>query len=204
MVNDKLIDYMIIEKEKRIYWNYFLSLESDLENLSRYIEFTNNNFQTYSIELARMLLSVCSEIDVIAKLLCNREDPLKQANNITDYCTILTDKIPVLCMLNVFLPKYGLKLTPWNNWQNQLTPDWWHGYNNVKHERNKNYEDANLQNILNSMSGLFLFLLYLYIDNSCLCKLYPTPKLFTLDDEYIDYRHEPAVFFSLPIKIPSL
>ncbi len=198
VVNDNLIDYMIIEEEKRIYWNYFLSLESDLEKLSRYIEFTNNNFQTYSIELAKMLLSVCSEIDVIAKLLCKREDSSKQANNITDYCAILTDKIPPLCMLNVFLPKHGLKLTPWENWQKQSAPDWWHGYNNVKHERNKNYEDANLKNTLNSMSGLFLFLLYLYKDNSYKCQLDPMPALFTLDDQYIDYRHEPAVSFSLP------
>jgi len=192
---------MITVKEKKIYWNYFIALESDVENLSRYIEFTTDNFPTYSIELSRMLLSVCSEFDVIAKILCKREYPQKKAENITDYCSILTNKIPALHNIKVFIPRHGLELTPLYNWKNNSTPDWWHGYNNVKHERNLYYKDANLKNLLNSMAGLFLFLLYLYRDNSCKCLLDPMPTLFILDNEYIDYRHEPAVSFSLPIKI---
>jgi hypothetical protein len=36
----------------RPHWNYFLALEKDLETVSRYIEFSRDNLNTYSIELA--------------------------------------------------------------------------------------------------------------------------------------------------------
>ena len=39
----------------KFHWNYFLVLERDLETASRYLEFTPDNYKTYSIELARRL-----------------------------------------------------------------------------------------------------------------------------------------------------
>ena len=53
-----------------IHWNYFLALESDLAQVSRYIEFDSNNYRTYSIELSHLLLASSSEVDVIAKGIC--------------------------------------------------------------------------------------------------------------------------------------
>ena len=48
---------MIITQASNQYWNYFLAIEQDMEKLSRYIEFTDDNFPTYSIELTYLLLS---------------------------------------------------------------------------------------------------------------------------------------------------
>ena len=59
----------IEEINKLVHWNYFLAFDSDAEKLSRYIEFTTDNFEAYSIELVRLLLSAASEVDVVAKLL---------------------------------------------------------------------------------------------------------------------------------------
>ena len=50
--------------------NYFSCLEDDLLELSRWIEFTEENEETYSIELARLLMTVAAEADVVAKELC--------------------------------------------------------------------------------------------------------------------------------------
>ena len=47
------------------HWNYFLAIEKDLEHLSRYIEFSDANLGTYSIELTHLLLSASSEVDVV-------------------------------------------------------------------------------------------------------------------------------------------
>jgi len=65
---------MIKTGETLLHWNYFLALESDLERVSRYIEFDKANFKTYSIELAHLLLAASSEVDVVAKTLCQRID----------------------------------------------------------------------------------------------------------------------------------
>jgi hypothetical protein len=38
------------------HWDYFLTLEADLSVVARYIEFSRDNFGTYSIELARIIV----------------------------------------------------------------------------------------------------------------------------------------------------
>ena len=45
-----------------LHWNYYIALEQDLAKLSRYIEFAEGNFSTYSIELAHLLLAASSEV----------------------------------------------------------------------------------------------------------------------------------------------
>jgi len=50
-----------------LHWNYFLALEHDLDQASRFIEFSEQNFPVYSIELAHIFLATCSEIDVVQK-----------------------------------------------------------------------------------------------------------------------------------------
>lgn len=66
---------LAIHSKIRPHWNYFLALEKDLEGVSRYIEFCKDNLNTYSIELAHLLLSSASEIDTIAKSVCSILEP---------------------------------------------------------------------------------------------------------------------------------
>ena len=47
-----------------VHWNYYIALEQDLSKVSRFIEFSEDNFETYSIELAHLLLAASSEVDV--------------------------------------------------------------------------------------------------------------------------------------------
>ena len=46
------------------HWNYFLAIEGDIDAISRFIEPCEDNYQTYSQELARTLIASASEIDV--------------------------------------------------------------------------------------------------------------------------------------------
>ena len=71
----------ITEHQSLLHWNYFLALEADVENLSRYIEFKKDNFRVYSIEIAHILLASSSEVDVVAKQLCNEITPGGQESN---------------------------------------------------------------------------------------------------------------------------
>jgi hypothetical protein len=51
----------------KLHWNYFIALEEDMQALSRYIEFCDDNLDVYSIELAHLLFAAASEVDVLAK-----------------------------------------------------------------------------------------------------------------------------------------
>jgi len=171
----------ITEEPKRIHWNYFIAIDSDIEHLARYIEFTEANFGTYSIELVRLLLSVSSEVDVVAKLLCKKLSPDAPRDNIEAYRKVLSKSLPKkIDSLNVFMPISGLTLTPWMNWSKNKCPEWWRAYNNVKHERSLHFAEANLKNVLNAVSGLYVLLLYLYETEARESRLIPKPRFFQL------------------------
>lgn len=169
----------IHEYKSLLHWSYFLALEADIEKLSRYVEFTAENFGAYSIEMAHILLAASSEVDVVAKQLCNLADPESNASNIEQYRNTLRKLVPELKNSVVTLPRYGLELTPWSNWQEGNTPNWWRSHNNVKHERDQHFSEANLKNVLNSMAGLFLMVLHYYRDIIEGKRIEPPPSVFT-------------------------
>jgi len=177
------------------HWNYFLALESDLETVSRYVEFSAPNLDVYSIELAHLLFAAASEVDVIAKLVCAILDSAAPRNDINDYQAVIMAKMPDLASMQVFIPRYGLQLTPWDNWINSTNPDWWRSYNKVKHERDQYFHQATLKNALNALGALFAlsfsyYRLSLSVSGAPLSpkdttrQLEPSATLFRLPDDH--------------------
>ena len=102
---------MVTQNHKN-YWQYFLTIEDDLIKLSRFIEFDSENYSTYSIELVRILLVSCSEIDVLLKLLCKELKPDCDCKNIGEYADVILEKIPLIQELEIYIPEYSIKLLP--------------------------------------------------------------------------------------------
>jgi hypothetical protein len=144
------------------HWNYFLAIEKDLESLSRYIEFANENLGTYSIELTHILLSASSEVDVIMKQLCSLIDPSQITNNVNDYKNVIQQHLPIFINEEICIDRFGLSYKPWDNWNGAQNPNWWRSYNNVKHQRNNHFNEANLQNTINAVGALLLTVVYYY------------------------------------------
>ncbi len=187
----------ITVKESLLHWNYFLALENDLENLSRYIEFGKKNFRTYSIELAHLLLASASEVDVVAKEICELLVPGSNPRNINEYRVIIASNLPDFCRERIFVPRYGISFMPWERWRRNVNPIWWQSYNDVKHHRDDHFEEANLKNVLNSLGGLLITVFYYYkikfstVDphtfrykNEVILKLQPLSNFVRLSDNY--------------------
>ena len=153
---------VIRAKPNKTHWNYFLSLERDLEVLSRYVEFATANEETFSIELARLLFAAASEVDVLAKLICTQLEPRRKPNSISAYKPILLAGIPSLPTMTVYIPRYGLEFEPWSNWAGTSSPDWWVAYNKVKHQRDAHFAKATLKNAWNAVGGLLILVTYYY------------------------------------------
>jgi hypothetical protein len=160
------------------HWNYFLALEEDLSRLSRYLELTQDNFKAYSLELARILFAAASEVDVVAKRLCERIEGAADADSINKYRSAIAPAYPEFATATVSLPKFGLSLTPWEQWGKDQNPVWWTAYNKVKHHRHTDFEKANLKNALNAVAGLFVLLLFFYENEAAAGGLAPDPTLF--------------------------
>ena len=187
-----------------LYWNYFIALERDLETVSRYVEFRQENFSTFSVELAHLLFAAASEVDVLAKALSEIVAPGSMAikrgkyPDIKDYRRELTTNVPELSDMEAVVPRYNLSFKPWKNWANSSNPnpDWWTQYNNVKHHRDQFFKEGNLENALNALSGLltlnYQFYRYSWIDTNnkfpyrkeTTYWLQTKPTLLLLPDEY--------------------
>lgn len=146
----------------KVHWNYFLALERDMEQLSRYVEFCEPNYSVFSVELAHLLFAAASEVDVVAKLLCEQVAPAAPRANINDYKAALLPAIGELPDIEVFVPRYGLSFKPWSNWAGQQNPLWWRSYNKVKHERDAHFNQATLKNALNALGALLTVTYHYY------------------------------------------
>lgn len=168
------------------HWNYFLSIEEDVVALTRWIEFHEDNFGCYSIQLARLLMVAAAETDVVAKGLCAHIDKEAKAQSINHYRDVIIGMYPRLPKAVVEMPKYGLKLKPWVRWgRPENPPIWWTANNHVKHHRNDKFNEATLENALNAVAGLFLLLALYYGRRTS--SIQPAPNLLnTHDYAYMD------------------
>lgn len=157
------------------YWQYFLSLETDLITTSRFIEFSGvddvnivNNGNTFSTELLRIFFISCAECENILKILATRinlsTNPRVNIKQLRDI--IMNSDYRTLSNQIISCPAYNLDLKPWYKWNiPNNSPQWWTDHNSLKHGRsndnNSNYHLANLSNTLNSVAAL-MCLLYEY------------------------------------------
>ncbi|WP_417451887.1 hypothetical protein [Kordiimonas sp.] len=163
------------------HWNYFLMLENDLIQIARYVEFHADNFNTYSLELSRLLVSACGEVDAIMKQICEPlVDNFPNNPNIECYRKIVSEKLPSFASREVSIRRFGLSLTPWENWKgdNPRTPCWWKGHTGIKHSRHEDFKAGNLKNVLNAMGALYIALACFYSRNQQEHRLVPVPALY--------------------------
>lgn len=165
---------------KSSYWQYFLAIEADLDATVRFVEPDPKNYETYSIEFAKILLSACSEVDVISKVLAKEIKPGSKPDNINQHRSIILHKYSGLPHVPVTIPRFGITLQPWKSWDSGKNPDWWKSYNSVKHKRHLHFGDANQINALQSVAALFSLLVYLYHRELFHDDLHPWPRLLDL------------------------
>ena len=159
------------------YWKYYLSLESQVAEMERFIEFDLKvNGKTYSSRLLELLQAICSEIDVIGKTLalqCDSSYQVTKYTPIKSWWFVIQNKYEGIQSEPVCFRKETL--FPWANFfvakvngkhiddptvPNSHAPSWWNSYNNVKHrrtDRDRNglvYSQANLSNVINALAGL--------------------------------------------------
>ncbi len=167
------------------HWNYLLAIERDVLALSSYIEFDEKNFACFSIEIARILLASSAEVDVVCKQLCRLINAQSNADTINQYRDEIIRAFAGIGQFEVLLPRFGLSLRPWDEWNKPNgVPLWWTAYNKIKHKRDSEYGRANLKNALNAVAGLFVMVLYLYKNKAQSGELLPSPQLLRVGDKH--------------------
>jgi hypothetical protein len=180
------------------HWQHFLSLEKDFFDSIEFVEIDPANNSTFSVVYTKLFLATCSEIDVVSKLVCKKINETSTARNIHHYRAEITAQYPNIYAVECLMPRYGLVFKPWSQWSNDTNPSWWQEHNDVKHQRDRYSQRANQKNVMESLSGLFCMLLYLYQSELYSGELLPSPMLW-------EYHNMPCgVTVNLGAELPDI
>lgn len=140
-------------------WNYYLMLENDFINITRYIKLDKSNFKTFSDEIIKLLQSIGAECDLMFKKICNIN--LKQRASMNNYVQILND-YPQIISEKIIVKSSDIVLQPFKFWK-KTSPgklEWWNAYNLIKHNREGNYKLGKFGNLLYSLAALYFLEMY--------------------------------------------
>lgn len=135
------------------YWRYYLSLEKDFIQLTRYVGLYEENFNVFSDEIHKQLISVGVEFENISKRICEVLDiNLSDEPNIKEFKQWIPKveiKIIDIYSLNNFT------LLPFEVINGKIQLKWWKNYNSIKHNRLFNYKEVTFKNLLDALAALF-------------------------------------------------
>lgn len=153
----------------------YLLLEEELKTIFNYIEPCDENLETYSMQLYALLLRACTEVELNCKLILKGND--QSHSNMTDYKILEQSsklskyivKLPWRRSIGNTPAYSSLELKPFAEFgaSNPHKPFWYTAYNDVKHDREEKFDQANLCNCLNAIAGV-LVLLYSQFGPMCI------------------------------------
>ncbi len=159
-------DYAIAPEH---YVRAFMIIQKDLVQLFEYIEPTDSNLETYSYRTHELFMRTCIETEANFKAILKantfnpkhrdgRDRPEKKWN-IHDYKKVNTSHH--LSSYTVHIPIWRgdhSSFRPFSEWNDDQPLSWYQAYNSSKHDRHNSFGQANLRNLLNSISALLVLL----------------------------------------------
>ena len=141
-------------------WYYFLDLEKELADSSRYIE-PEGQENVYSFEFRKIIILACTECETAFKSLCEIIDESKERGNIGDYKGIILSRFPKIVESEVIISRWHKTIQPFRGWD-EGNLNWWDVNQKVKHDRGKNLKEATYENAVYTLSALYVLIFYLY------------------------------------------
>lgn len=140
-------------------WNYYLTLEGDLADTSRYIEPAGQE-NVYSFEFAKLLILSCTEIESVFKIICKEIVGQQVEGNIAKYKEVILKKYPKITEATVTVNRLGKNIEPFATWSSG-TLTWWSAYQEVKHYRGGYFNKATYINAVTAIAALYILIFYL-------------------------------------------
>lgn len=176
---------------------YYKILEKEFLNIINYIEPNIDNLQTFSVENAKLLISVCVEVENNLKgiLLANGYKKKKDNYNMIDYSQL--EKCLYLSQyeleFNLYYFKYPFVPFIFDKAKKKYDLFWYQSYNNLKHDRTKNIKEASLKNLIYALGGLYT-LLYAQFGLYCDCANDEKISIFKMDHGGYNQFNSSSIF----------
>ncbi len=147
----------------------FLMIQSDLRKLFEYVEPCDKCLETHSFRIYELFIRTCIELEANFKAILkeNIYTPTKTDGSqrdekdwkIYDYQKVNTTHH--LDDYEVIVPIWSgvhNAYKPFSEWKIGNNIPWYQAYNNCKHDRMQNFQEANLNNLIQSVTGLFVLI----------------------------------------------
>ena len=154
---------MTFDEYRINYWRMFLVLERELVEALDYVELDANNYATTSIVFSKLLLSIGAEMDNVFRE-CSG---LVGRSSIEQYYNSIVNKYPAIISQQVQVRDTTIILKPYDGWNGSQPAQslvFWQKYNELKHDRVLNAQNASLESVLNALAGLFAIEMYRFDD----------------------------------------
>lgn len=154
---------MTFDEYRINYWRMFLVLEKELVEALDYVELNTNNYATTSIVFSKLLLSIGAEIDNVFRECSGGSG----RTNIEYYYNFIINKYPAIINQQVKVKDTAIILKPYDGWNGSQPAQsliFWQMYNELKHDRVLNAQNASLESVLNALAGLFIIEMYRFDD----------------------------------------
>jgi hypothetical protein len=151
------------------YIRAFKLIQKDLQHLFTFVEPSDINLKTYSFRIYELFFRTCVEIETNFKAILSENGYLLKENggSISDYK--LVNKTHHLSEYEISIPYWKgefSKVKPFEKFSfikegkvgKESTPPWHDAYTRVKHDRQVNFEQANMQNLISAVCGLVALL----------------------------------------------
>lgn len=154
-------DLFVNQQEKQSYLTTAHLIIRDLYELFNYVQPHDSNLNVFSHRIYELLLRTATEFEANCKAILKDNGYTVHGNmTIKDYF-----KIAAVAKLSDYIVRFGRwesnhdfkPFAPWNG-ANYASLSWYKGYNDVKHDRNSNFSQANLENLMDAIAGLLCIL----------------------------------------------
>ena len=152
-------------------WYTYKHLENRLLEVSKHITFDPQNHDTWSENLASLLILTGSAVDTFFRDMKDCSCVQKEISFVNVSQKVGRGRWDINDFRDAYEPIYefsqneihvpfGLSsyppIKPFNEFQSKGIPDWWDAYNGVKHEYYHSIRRATLDNVLNALGGLLI------------------------------------------------
>lgn len=142
----------------------FQAIERRLVEALQYVPYCAKHKQVWSPVFADCIIDACHQLDSLWKVTARQSPCVSTGSlNIVDYHRFFggpSTASSVHCRWTLFWSDSPLRIAPFQLWDSgqYQTLRWWDAYNNLKHDRWRNIEQATLESTVDAVAGLFLAL----------------------------------------------
>lgn len=158
------------------YWPVYKNLEEEALELTKYIQFTDDQLNVYSMHIADLLVRSAVEIEALSKELYWENGGTKQFDNngkerdlffdtdciahLDDIWSICSKKVIVSSTKFYFEKEENRILIPLRKARKRSGVKWNKAYQAVKHDRKNSLKHGNIINLINALGALYILNIY--------------------------------------------